>query len=372
MPDIPTDAGAPETGAPGHPPRLPVCAFLRPAADGRPLASAEDQRAAIAAFAEAWDMEVVRTFEAGPAAPDGAALDAGAAAGAGPALDLMLAAAEGGGRDFIAVLAAATFVFDDPAAGGWRAVDARLKAAGVLPVYAAEPQHTDGRRLRRGVEAFQAAGRRADHGRRVAAGKRRLELDGFTTGGQPPYGYRRLEVGRRHAPRVLDHATHKAKYTRIRLVPGPAEEVETVRRIFALYARQGWTAQQIAERLNAEGVPAGPRGPWRKERILRLIRNPTYAGRRPYWRGSDGRNRGEAPIMTVPGFCDPIVDEALFALAQARQAERHKVWTEAEIRDGLERLRRRHGKVTWAMVDEDPELPCRGVVFERVGGLGGW
>ena len=90
---------------------------------------------------------------------------------------------------------------------------------------------------------------------------------GLWNGGAVPYGYR-LET-------FMDGARERS-----RLVPGPDEEVETVRRMFDLSANHGIGVKRIANRLNEEGVPA-PRGRyWNAGTIGFMLKNPVYVGTR--------------------------------------------------------------------------------------------
>ncbi|RVU17480.1 recombinase family protein [Methylobacterium oryzihabitans] len=91
-------------------------------------------------------------------------------------------------------------------------------------------------------------------GRTVKAGR------GGYAGGRVPYGYRRDTEGR------------------LQVEPG---EARTVRRIYRERGR-GRTQGQIAERLNADGVP-GPRGGrWHQARIGYILDNPRYRGLSEY------------------------------------------------------------------------------------------
>lgn len=90
------------------------------------------------------------------------------------------------------------------------------------------------------------------------------------------------------------------------------EEAEVVRRVFRLYAEQGWGLHRIAVLLNAEGVPTarGLQGRWGSNTVLRLLRNPVYAGR--------VRHRGEE----YAGEHEAIVSAELFGAAQELSRQR--------------------------------------------------
>jgi len=61
------------------------------------------------------------------------------------------------------------------------------------------------------------------------------------------------------------------------LVPGPADEVETIRRIFEL-RREGCGYRTIAKRLNEDGAPSWSGKPWGMDSIRECLGRETYRG----------------------------------------------------------------------------------------------
>ncbi len=103
------------------------------------------------------------------------------------------------------------------------------------------------------------------------------------------------------------------------------EGAEIVRRIFALYTREGLGAHAIAKRLREEGVP--PRGRitrWSEAIILRILRNEKYCGdlvqkktyTPDYLTHGKKYNRGQRPLVVLRGHHTPIVSREEFELAQ--------------------------------------------------------
>ncbi len=68
---------------------------------------------------------------------------------------------------------------------------------------------------------------------------------------------RRLLVDERGNPKgQLSPGEHKSiQIDRVILVPGPADEVATVRRIYAMFLEEGLGEATIAASLNEDGVP---------------------------------------------------------------------------------------------------------------------
>lgn len=90
---------------------------------------------------------------------------------------------------------------------------------------------------------------------RIAAVKR-----GCYIGNYPPYGYKKIKVGKDHTLEIIE------------------EEAEVVRLVFDLYTKEGLTPHRIAQRLNKIGAQP-PRGEkWVKDTIRVIVRNRHYIG----------------------------------------------------------------------------------------------
>ncbi len=89
---------------------------------------------------------------------------------------------------------------------------------------------------------------------------------GYHNGGRVPYGYRLEKV-------TDDHGREHSK-----LVPGPDDEVATVREIFRLAVEENRGTRGISRILNERGVP-GPLGPhWNQSSVGHILNNRTYVG----------------------------------------------------------------------------------------------
>lgn len=89
---------------------------------------------------------------------------------------------------------------------------------------------------------------------RMAAGKRAKATAGGYTGGQPPYGY--AAAGRELVP-------HRGEQAQLRRMRG--------------WRRSGLSWRDIADRLNAEDVPAR-RGRWHPQTVARIVDRSKKAG----------------------------------------------------------------------------------------------
>lgn len=365
-------------------PTVPAAAYVRADADAAPAASIPAQRARLETFAQAHSLSIVRWFVDDPAyaapdpssRPDRRALD-------------MLRAQAANGCDFEFVLALDAARFDRNHPGDWQSLDAELRAAGVPPLYAAEPRRNDGRALGQRLKALYAGEFRDDARRArnaaIAAGRRRALAQGFHGGAPAPFGLRRQMIGWNQEGRVMERGEGRphGRYRSV-LVPGPPWEVDTVNRIFALYVHGGLSMGQIARRLNAEPGPPeslarlgrlghGPgvgrdRRVWRAGAVRKILTNPIYTGTRVSGRRSTRAD--PPPVVVIEGVCEPIVTRALFDAAAECIRARRRRFTDKQIVAGLKRLLDTHGAITRELVDGDPELPGWITIGTRFGRIG--
>jgi len=128
---------------------------------------------------------------------------------------------------------------------------------------------------------------------------------GYHMGGQPPFGYKLVEVkdeyGKRRKRYVIDE-----------------EEAKIVIQIFE-WAAQGYTLQEIADRLNSLGIKTRRGGEWRVNSLYDLLRNKKYIGVFVYNKGTKHNyhaNRNDT--IEVPGAIPPIISEELWERVRER------------------------------------------------------
>ena len=139
-------------------------------------------------------------------------------------------------------------------------------------------------------------------GTETMKGMRENAERGYHNGGQSPYGYRAARVpdagGREHS----------------RLVPGPTNEVETVREIFRLAVEESHGAKRICQILNERGVP-GPRSPhWSQSSVGAVLNNRTYVGD-TVWNKRNARTgtrKDEKDWIINANTHEPIIERDLF------------------------------------------------------------
>ena len=141
------------------------------------------------------------------------------------------------------------------------------------------------------------------NGLRTSAAMAEAIRQGFFPGGQTPFGYRREPVELRLG------------VTRHRLVPDEAEAL-VVRALFQLYIAENG-AKSVARALNQRGHRHRDR-PWSKDLVLYVLQNPVVTGTLTWRRHAVG-----ATAERLELHVEPIVDRAVFDLAQQMRASRH-------------------------------------------------
>lgn len=173
--------------------------------------------------------------------------------------------------------------FPDPEeATYWRFA---LKRAGWLVrfVEGDETQDPMVRTLVRGIHSSQSAAYREAIQANARRGARGTAAQGYW-GNEAPIGYRRAVVTPAHEIlRVLDRGQRKASTERVRLTPGPDEEVALIRWLFARYATGTVSCYSLAK----EAAARWPAKRWSNVVLRHLLKNPAYVGdvvwmRRPH------------------------------------------------------------------------------------------
>ncbi len=323
--------------------------YLRVSSQHQPN-SLETQAAEIADYAAHNDFEVVRTYE--DRARSGLRLKGRTA------LQGLLADVIAGGCDFEAVL-----VQDISRWGRFQDTDEAAhyeylcREAGIEVRYCNEPfDNVPGRSgdIFKAVKRLLAAEFSRELSAKTRTAQRRHAAAGFKMGGVAGYGLRRALIDHRgEVTAILEAGQQRLlRDDRVILVPGPAEEVEVVRRIYRMFIDEDLAMNVIAEHLNAEGTLAARGRPWGGWSIAQVLSNPKYAGdyvfgRRP--RTLDGQRVNSPPealIRTLDAF-EPIVPRSwLIAAAQKRRRRllflpREEIWIRlhqfATERGGLRR-----------------------------------
>jgi DNA invertase Pin-like site-specific DNA recombinase len=329
--------------------------------------STENQADVIREYAAKRDMEIVRTYE--DAGKSGLRIQGR------DALKRLLDDVRAGRADFSTIL-----VYDVSRWGRFQDSDESAfyeytcKSAGVTVQYCAEQftnDGTPGSTIIKTVKRAMAGEYSRELSAKVFKGQCRLIEIGFRQGGVAGFGLRRMlvnQVGERKG--VLEHRQQKSIQTdRVILVPGPDEEVETVRRIYRLFIDERRSEAQIAAVLNV-----GRPGSWSRSTVHQVLTNEKYIGNNVYNRVSFKlkvkrvQNPPEMWVRRDDAF-EAVVDGRDYYTARGIILERHRKLTNDEMLGRLREILARHGRLSAVLIDEAGPGPSSGVYRHRFGSL---
>ncbi|MGY8706001.1 recombinase family protein [Bradyrhizobium sp. 18BD] len=310
--------------------------------------SIKNQLAAIAAYAEANGLTIVRTYE-----------DAGRSGlriKGRPGLIELIEDVQSGQADFDQIL-----VYDVSRWGRFQDTDESAyyeylcKMNGVRVEYCAEIFKNDGSFLS-GMAKYMKRGMAAEWSRelgvKVHTGHCRIASLGYRVGGPVGYGLRRMMVDESEHPKVqLEKGQYKALQSdRVRLRQGSAEEAAVIYCIFDQFVNARQSYSEIRRALNDANIANHNGRPWTDRMIPTILANENYIGKTVYNRTS--RRLGQRLVKNpahawVHGAAaiEPIVDPDIFARAQKLLAERRVEIPEDEMLMRLRVVLRRRGKL---------------------------
>lgn len=333
--------------------------------------STKNQAHAIRQYADRHGLEIVRTY-----ADEGRS---GLRIEGRGALQALIADVESGAADFTTIL-----VYDVSRWGRFQDADESAhyeylcRRAGIQVRYCAEPFENDGSALStivKGVKRMMAAEYSNELSKKVFAGQCRLIEHGFRQGGAAGYGVRRHLIDQAGTPKgELTRGEHKSIQTdRVVLVPGPPEEVTTVRWMYHAFVVEAKSEGEIAKTLNARGVSTDLGRPWTRGTVHQVLINPKYVGDNVWNRVSfklkqkRERNRPENWIRADRAF-EGIVERPLFEAAAAIIAERARRLTDEDLLSVLRALFEAQGRLSGLIIDET-DGPSSSAYRHRFGSL---
>lgn len=317
--------------------------------------SIRNQMAAIAAYAEANALTIVRTY-----ADEGRS---GLRIKGRPGLIELIEDVQSAQADFDHIL-----VYDVSRWGRFQDVDESAyyeflcKRSGVQVEYCAELFKNDGTFVS-GIAKSLKRGMAAEWSRelsvKVHAGHCRIASLGYRVGAPVGYGLRRLIVDEGEHPKgFLEKGQFKALQSdRVRLRPGSAEEAAIIRIIFDQFVSGRQSYSDIRRQLNDAGIANHKGRPWTDGMIPTILANENYVGKTIYNRTS--RRLGQKLVKNpdhawVRGAAaiEPIVDPGIFARAQKLLAERRVEIPEEEMLLRLRLTLRRRGRLNSRVINE--------------------
>ncbi len=253
------------------------------------------------------------------------------------------------------------------------------RKAGISVIYCAEQFSNDGSPVAtivKGVKRAMAGEYSRELSQKVFVGQCRLIQMGYRQGGPAGYGLRRLLVDQNGQPKTeLAIGEHKSIQTdRVILVPGPKEEIETVRWIYNQFVDAGRQEREIADMLNARGIKTDRGQAWTRSTVHQILTNEKYVGNNVFNRVSFKLkmlriNNPPAWWVRSDGAFEAIVDPSLFYQARGIITERARKFTNDELLDKLKSLYKKTGYLSSIIIDECEDMPGSSVFQRRFGSL---
>ena len=352
-------------------PRRRAVAYVR-MSTGLQQYSPDNQMAVIERYADEHDMEIVATYS--DEARSGLRYENR------PGMQKMLADAqsEESGFDTILVYDVTRWGrFQDQDEGA--SLEHACRKANVQVHYCMEQFVNDGSLIStviKGFKRYMAAEYSRNLSEKVFAGQCRLIRLGFRQGGMAGYGLRRMRIDQKgeHLG-ILDRGQYKSLQTdRVILVPGPEEEVETVRWMFRQFVEGGRLEGEIAALLNEKGVKTDLGRSWTRGTVHQVLTNEKYVGNNVYNRHSyklkeKHRNNPPEEWVRADGSFEAVVDAPLFFTAQGMIRERNRRFSNDEMIERLRELLKIKGFLSGIVIDEADNMPSSGAYASRFGSL---
>lgn len=213
---------------------------------------------------------------------------------------------------------------------------------------------------------------------KVFKGCVKISQQGYRAGGSAPYGLHRLMVNEQDKPeKVLSPGERKSiQNWRVKLIRGEATHVEIIKELFQWFTVDKMSEQQIAGRLNNQGVPSPGGVQWSAGGVRRLLQNETYAGAVVYNRTSaklktPRKDNPEKDWVIKPEAYENVIDRDMFIKAQEVFAARFLRFDPAWIATRMRDLYQRYGIITDRVLRKDPERPSMTSIDKYFGGWRG-
>lgn len=323
-----------------------AAAYVRMSSDRQEL-SIGTQLAAIQAYAEAQDLDLVRIYEDSAKSGLNIANREGMKSLLRDVLDIP--------RPFEVVL-----VYDVSRWGRFQDIDAAAyyeytcRLHGAKVIYVEEAFGTDEEpmtALLKTLKRAMAAEYSRDLSVKSRAGQDRAVHLGYQMGQLPCIGLTRIAIDRLGNRRPLARGQCKAMQSeRIAWVPGPPDEVELTRRIFSLYADHNGSIKGVAQQLRMEGLVGQDGRPFTTTRVDNLLRCEALAGNFVW--GSERYAAGRAKKRRPPTRADNVIEPVIPADLWKRTQER--LWVRRRLRRDKEQMI----QVLRERLAENPGLNC--------------
>lgn len=211
---------------------------------------------------------------------------------------------------------------------------------------------------------------------KVFAGQCRLVELGFRQGGPAGYGLRRQLIDENRSPKgELQRGDRKSLQTdRVVLTLGPRDEIDQVMRIYSMFVDDGLSEQDIASRLNGEGLLTDLRRPWSRSSAHQILTNEKYIGNNVFNRVSfklKQKRVVNSPETWVraEGVYPSLISRALFERARSIIEARSNRYSDEQLLSMLASVLDQEGSLSGVVIDERADMPSSSIYRYRFGSL---
>lgn len=352
-------------------PSVPVAQYLRMSTE-RQQYSMENQSLAIQSYAESHGFTVIQTYS--DAARSGLVLKRRSG------LRQLIQDVASGHAPYKAIL-----VYDISRWGRFQDTDESAhyeflcKAAGIPVHYCAEIFPNDGTLpslIMKALKRTMAGEYSRELSVKVFAGHQRLARLGFKQGGLPGYGLRRMLLSRDREPKQqLSNGERKSIATdRVILVPGPTEEIEVVREIYRMFAKEKRSIAYIKRDLNRRGIKRDDGSIWKYGAVHKILAHPKYAGCHVYGQTSQKLctptiHLPQGQWVMTPAAFEAIIDETTYEAVQKVKRDRTANQTNDMLLARLRRVLAAKGRLSQKIIERSRNLPSASAYRHRFGSL---
>ena len=253
------------------------------------------------------------------------------------------------------------------------------RQAGVAVHYCAEQFENDGSPVStivKSVKRAMAGEYSRELSSKVFQGACRLVQLGYRQGGAAGFGLRRVLLDQSGAKKgELKMGEQKSIQTdRVVLVPGPDDEVTTVRWIYQAFVNEGKLESEIALVLNVKGIKTDYGRAWNRGTVHQVLTNEKYIGNNVYHRTScklkkKHVNNPPSEWVRANGAFAGIIELELFLKAQEIILARSRKYTNEEMLEHLRAVVLKHGRISGILIDATEDLPSSTAFSHRFGTL---
>jgi DNA invertase Pin-like site-specific DNA recombinase len=253
------------------------------------------------------------------------------------------------------------------------------RRAGIAVHYCAEQFENDGSPVAtivKSVKRAMAGEYSRELSSKVFQGACRLVQMGFRQGGTAGFGLRRMLIDQSGQQKgMLKIGEQKSIQTdRVILVPGPEDELATVRWMYGAFVSEGKNERQIADVLNERATLTDFGRRWTRGTVHEVLTNEKYIGNNLYYRTSFKLK--QTHVVNPPerwiradGVFQSIIEPTQFFTAQGIILARSRRLTDEEMLEKLRAVHAKHGQISGLIIDEEDDTPSSAAFRHRFGSL---